>query len=188
MSDQVVGNFDNPLNSNTEQQSENNQSSNGVKHLYLDNDLVPDRDVASRWYGDVDSETAKMNLDTTLDHIVESDPNLLSMNREASADELRKFMTYLDLNRDEKEQFVAALNNGLSTHADDKKGWQKETRRVLNREYGQKAGDRLQAAEAAVTRYSDLGKFLKKHNLGRNPELVRLIAKKAPGINSRYEK
>lgn len=187
MSETLVGGSGNPADDSADQ-SERNQSRNGVKHLYLDNNLVPDRDMASRMYGDVDKVTANMNLDTTLDHIVESDPNLLSMDREEAADELRKFMTYLDLDQNETDQFVVALNKGLTTHADDKKGWQKETRRALNREYGAEAGARLLAAEAAITRYSDLRKFITKHNLGSNPDIVELIAKKAPMINGRYQK
>lgn len=187
MSETLVGGSGNPADKPTEQ-PDYNQSNNGVKHLYLDNDLVPDRDMAARMYGDVDNVTANMNLDTTLDHIVESDPNLLSMDREGAADELRKFMTYLSLDDKETKQFVSALNKGLTTHADEKSGWQKETRRALNREYGAEAGDRLLAAEAAITRYSDLREFIKKHNLGSNPDIVQLIAKKAPLINGRYQK
>lgn len=184
MSDRVAGNFDIP---EDEQRPESTQD-NGVKHLYLDNDLVPDRDAASRWYGDVDKETLEMDLNNTLDHIVEKDNNLLSMDRESAGDEIRKFMTYLNLDRDESQEFINALNSGLTSDFDTRKNWQSETRKQLNREYDTDAGGRLQAAEDAIMRYPDLQAFLRKHNLGNNPDLVGLIAKKAPMINARYHK
>ncbi|MCG7931493.1 MAG: hypothetical protein N0E44_15760 [Candidatus Thiodiazotropha lotti] len=156
-----------------------------TRKIYLNNALVPDRTMESRWYGDVGAHLKEVDLEATLDHLVTEDNNLMSIDRAAASDEILRMMSYLDLNEKEANQFTGVLNQALPEAKPAE--WAKESRKRLSRTYGKEAGERLQSAQTVVDRNPKLKAFLNKYKLDNHPDLIELIAKKAPVINRRYE-
>ena len=154
------------------------------RHIFIDDDLAPDRTAAERLYGDVSQHIKDLDLDAALDRIVETDAEQMGMDRDTAGDDIRRMMAYLQLDEADGVEFVNILGNGLADS--DRSGWAKESRRRLSRAYGSAAIDRLQAAEDAVNRNPSLSAFVWKYKLGDHPDLVELLAKKAPDINHRY--
>lgn len=156
-----------------------------TRKIYLNNALVPNRSMEGRWYGDVNAELKDVDVDSTLDTLIAEDRNLMDMDRASAGDEIRRMMSYLDLDQREATQFVHILNEGISNAKPDE--WAKESRKRMNRAYGNQATKRLNETEKIVQRNSKLNAFIRKHKLGNHPDLIELIAKKAPDINRRYE-
>ncbi|MES9929573.1 MAG: hypothetical protein ABW158_15800 [Candidatus Thiodiazotropha sp. 6PDIVS] len=156
-----------------------------TRKIYLNDALVPNRTMEGRWYGDVGAHLKEVDLEATLDHLVAEDNNLMSIDRAEASDEIRRMMSYLDLNEKEADQFTGVLNQTLPEAKPTE--WAKESRKRLSRAYGEEAGERLQSAQTVVDRNPTLKAFLDKYDLINQPDLIELIAKKAPEINRRYE-
>lgn len=161
------------------------EGTGSTRKIYLNDALVPNRSVEGRWYGDVNDGLKNIDVDSTLDSLIAEDKNLMDMDRASAGDEIRRMMQYLDLDQKEATQFVHILNEGISNAKPDE--WAKESRTRMNRAYGNEATKRLNETEQVVQRNWKLNAFIREHKLGSHPDLVELIAKKAPDINRRYE-
>ncbi|MEW8623964.1 MAG: hypothetical protein AB2559_20515 [Candidatus Thiodiazotropha endolucinida] len=156
-----------------------------TRKIYLNDALAPNRSMEGRWYGDVNHGLKEIDVDSTLDALIAEDKKLMDMDRASAGDEIRRMMQYLDLDQKEANQFVRILNEGISNAKPDE--WAKESRTRMNRAYGNQATKRLNDTEKVVQRNWKLNAFIREHKLGNHPDLVELIAKKAPDINRRYE-
>ncbi|MEW8645146.1 MAG: hypothetical protein AB2563_03530 [Candidatus Thiodiazotropha endolucinida] len=170
---------------NPEEQDDRTRGTGDARHLFVNDALAPNRTMEERMYGDVGHHIKEVNLEATLDHLVAEDKNLMDMDRASAGDEIRRMMSYLDLDQKEATQFVHILNEGISNAKPDE--WAKESRTRMNRVYGSQATKRLNETEKVVQRNWKLNAFIREHKLGSHPDLVELIARKAPDINRRYE-